>query len=106
MDRRGSRSRAGVRGDTRAGNHVWEVLMNTAYFEARFRTTKSMAGWPAEFVIISAFATTGKTWTSQENEIADRRLASELVAYDVWLHHVTGYSPATGHAEPSWAGAL
>ena len=77
--------------------------MNTAYFETRFRITKSIAGWPAEFVIISAFATTGKTWTSQENEIADRRLASELVVYDVWLHRVTGYSPATGHAEPSWA---
>jgi hypothetical protein len=77
--------------------------MNPAYFETRFRTTKPITGWPAEFVIISAFATTGETWTSQENENADRRLASELVAADVWLLRVTGYSPATGHAEPSWA---
>ena len=77
--------------------------MNPAYFETRFRTTPPTAGWPAEFVIISAFATTGESWTSQENEDADCRLASELMANGVWMHRVTGYSPATGHAEPSWA---
>jgi hypothetical protein len=77
--------------------------MNPAYFETRFRTTKPITGWPAEFVIISAFATTGETWTSQENENADRRLSSELVEDGVWLRRVTGYSPTTGHAESSWA---
>ena len=77
--------------------------MNPAYFETRFRMTSPVGGWPAEFVIISAFATTGETWTPQENENADQRLASDLIARDVWLHRVTGYSPTTGHAEPSWA---
>ena len=80
--------------------------MNPAYFETRFRTTNPIAGWPAEFVIISAFATTGETWTVQEAEIADGRLASELIAHGVWLHRVTGYSPTTGHAEPSWAAEI
>jgi hypothetical protein len=77
--------------------------MNPAYFETRFRSTKPLAGWPAEFVIISAFATTGDSWTSQENEYADSRLASALAVTGAWLHRVTGYSPTTGHAEPSWA---
>jgi hypothetical protein len=77
--------------------------MNSAYFETRFRTTKPVVAWPKEFVIISAFATTGESWSPRENENADRRLSAELVANGVWLHRVTGYSPTTGHAEPSWA---
>ena len=80
--------------------------MNPAYFETRFRTAEPIASWPAEFVVLSAFATTGETWASHENENADRRLASELVARGVWLHRVTGYSPTTGHSEPSWAAKL
>jgi Protein of unknown function (DUF3293) len=79
------------------------MIMNPSYFETRFHATNPVGGWPAEFVIISAFATTGESWTSQENEDVDRRLASELIANGAWMHRVTGYSPTTGHAEPSWA---
>jgi hypothetical protein len=77
--------------------------MNSSYFETRFRSPRPVTRWPAEFVVISAFATTGQTWTAQQNEDADRTLASDLVARGVWLERVTGYSPATDHAEPSWA---
>ena len=79
------------------------VIVNPAYFETRFRPARPVAAWPAEFVIISAFATTGEAWTPEENESADRHLASDLLAHDVWLERVTGYSPTTGHSEPSWA---
>jgi hypothetical protein len=59
--------------------------------------------WPSEFVIISAFATTGESWTTQENEDADHRLASELRSRGGWFARIVAYSPTTGHAEPSWA---
>lgn len=80
--------------------------MNPAYFETRFRIDRTVARWPAEFVIITAFATTGESWTPLQNETADRALESELLARDVWFERVTGYSPSTGHAEPGWAAEL
>lgn len=80
--------------------------MNPVYFETHFRTPHPVTPWPAEFVIISAFATTGEFWTSRQNEDADRRLASQLSALGVWVERVTGYSPTTGHAEPGWAAEL
>jgi hypothetical protein len=77
--------------------------MNSAYFETRFRPARPVAAWPSEFVIISAFATTGESWTPEQNEVADRRLAADLGARGLWLERITGYSPTTGHSEPSWA---
>jgi hypothetical protein len=79
------------------------MTMNPEYFETRFRPARPVATWPAEFVIISAFATTGEAWTPEANESADRRLASDLGVCGVWRERVTGYSPTTGHSEPSWA---
>jgi len=56
-------------------------------------------------VILSAYATTGATWPAERNRAADRALEAEL--REEWgggfLARVTGFSPSTGHAEPSWA---
>jgi hypothetical protein len=57
-------------------------------------------------VIVSAYATTGERWTDAQNERADRALHGELTARDVWTQRITGFSPDTGHAEPSWATEL
>jgi hypothetical protein len=80
--------------------------MHPAYFETRFTTETPVHDWPAAFAIITAFATTGETWSEDENRAADALLASELRAHGVWLTRLTGYSPRTGHTEPGWAVAL
>jgi len=80
--------------------------VNPAYFEVRFRTGEPIVPWPREFAIITAFATTGESWPREENEAADRELESELATRGVWFARVTGYSPASGHAEPGWAAEL
>jgi hypothetical protein len=79
----------------------WSV--NPIYLETRFRISEGREDWPDEFVIVSAYATTGQAWTDQENEAADQRLASELASGTGWFARITGYSPSSGHAEPSWA---
>jgi Protein of unknown function (DUF3293) len=77
--------------------------MDPVYFETRFRTSQPVTDWPSEFVILSAFATTGESWTPHQNERADDRLASELRMRGGWFVRIFGYSPKSGHAEPSWA---
>jgi uncharacterized protein DUF3293 len=79
------------------------IPMDPVYFETRFRTSQPVNDWPAEFVILSAFATTGDSWTREQNESADRRLESELRTRGSWLIRILGYSPTSGHTEPSWA---
>lgn len=80
--------------------------MNPVYLETRFRSDGSASAVPEEFVILSAYATTGETWSAAKNEAADRSLEAELRARGGWLLRLIGYSPTTGHAEPSWATAL
>jgi hypothetical protein len=63
-----------------------------------------MHSWPASFAIITAHATTGTSWSAEENERADLRLQDALA--DRWCERITGYSPRTGHAEPGWAVVL
>ena len=77
--------------------------MHPAYFETRFRTPTPPERWPAEFVILSACASTGESWTPAQNSAADGRLADELAARGGWRVRIVGYSPVTSHAEPSWA---
>jgi hypothetical protein len=77
--------------------------VNPVYFETHFRASAPAPDWPPEFVIVTAYATTGERWTSAENEAADRRLTAELRQLRVWTARITGYSPRTGHAEPGWA---
>lgn len=78
-------------------------LFHPSYIETQFRQEQSISDWPEEFAIITAFATTGETWTVEKNKTADQALEGELQANCRWHKRVTGYSPTTGHAEPGWA---
>ena len=73
------------------------------YFETRFRTDQPVDSWPDDFVIVTAYATSGETWSDEENAAADRALDAELRQRGGWLVRITGYSPTSGHAEPGWA---
>lgn len=81
--------------------------LHPAYFTTRLRWEGAEApDWPKEFVIISAHATTGERWSDEENDAADEALYDELIQRDLWIEFVTGYEPASGHAEPSYAVVL
>jgi hypothetical protein len=80
--------------------------MEAAYFEVRFIVGEPAPEWPPEFVIITAYATTGETWSRGENEAADRRLREDLARRSAFFVRITGYSPTTGHGEPGWAAVL
>ena len=77
--------------------------MTSAYLKTRFRTSHPVPHWPTEFVVLSAYATTGEVWTPERNARADSELAAELKARTDWIVRIVGYSPMSGHAEPSWA---
>lgn len=80
-----------------------DQISHPAYLETRFRQELAFSDWPEKFAIITAFATTGETWTAEQNETADQALESELRGNCQWHKRLTGYSPETGHAEPGWA---
>jgi hypothetical protein len=82
------------------------TIVHPAYLETRFISRDGLDGWPEQFVIITAFATTGETWTDEQNEAADRKLEAELRVTGRWMRRVTGYSPTTQHSEPGWAVAM
>jgi hypothetical protein len=77
--------------------------LHLAYFETRFRVEGDWRNVPAEFAIVTAFATTGQTWTDHGNQAADERLRAALEQLGTWIRRATGYSPTTGHREPGWA---
>jgi hypothetical protein len=77
--------------------------MNSIYFETQFRTEVAVSDWPAAFAIITAYATTGQTWSDEQNQAADQASEAELRKRSTWVRRLTGYSPSTGHAEPGWA---
>ena len=77
--------------------------IHPAYFRTYFRADAPISDWPSVFAIITAYATTGETWTAEENEMADRALEGELRKTGRWMRRLTGYSPTTGHAEAGWA---
>jgi|GEM_PF-1099820 len=80
--------------------------MHSVFFETRFRTPVLDADWPREFVIVSAYATTGACWPPERNLAADREIERCLRERGVWMRRITGYSPTVDHAEPSWAAVL
>ena len=77
--------------------------LHPSYFETCFLQDAPFSDWPEQFAIITAYATTGETWTAEQNESADRALEAELRKTGQWLRRLTGYSPNSGHAEPGWA---
>ena len=76
--------------------------MNPEYFKTRFRMTENQVHFPEEFVIITAYPTTGETWDPSKIEEADQKLEEELKFRKTWIIRIEGYSPETGHAEPGW----
>jgi uncharacterized protein YneR len=80
--------------------------MHDAYFETRFKSPGLSTALPPEFAIITAFATTGETWSQEENESADEELRIHLESQSCRMHRMTGYSPSSGHAESGWAVGL
>jgi hypothetical protein len=83
---------------------MWHLpFMREIYLNTRFRGELSGEVLPQDFVILTAYATTGETWSEARNVEANARLYRSLVDRDVWMRGVTGYSPTDGHAEPGWA---
>lgn len=80
--------------------------MNRIYLETRFLAENQPADWPVEFAIITGYATTGETWSDEENRAADDALRQELEEMDGAVSRITGYSPTTLHQEPGWAAVL
>jgi hypothetical protein len=76
------------------------------YYQTRFKPDDLPTSLPGTFAIITAFATTGETWTDSENQAANAALRAELDSTDHLLGSLTGYSPVTGHAEPGFATLL
>lgn len=76
--------------------------MHPAYFETRFRPESALGRLPNSFAIVSAYATTGQTWTDERNRLADVSLQARLIQMEIPFHRIVGYSPRTMHAEPSW----
>lgn len=79
------------------------MSFHPAYFSVRFRVEQPVPVWPSAFVIVTAYATTGEQWPAEQNERANDALRRWLEALGVWHRPITGYDPATGHAEPGWA---
>ena len=82
------------------------MSVHPVYFETRFRCEAPPSAWPAHFAIVSAYATTGERWDAAREATADAALHAALLTRGAWVSRVTGYSPTTGHAEPSWAAAI
>jgi len=76
--------------------------LHPAYFLVRFRIEEREPRWPERFAIITAYATTCESWSEARNFEADARLHAELVERGLHPIRITGYDPATGHAEPGW----
>jgi len=91
-----------------SGESAPEDEMHHEYFETCFRLVPGVTDvdWPAKFAIVSAYATTGERWPEARNIDADRELETELRSRSVWMQRVVGFSPTSGHAEPSWAAEL
>ena len=77
--------------------------MNEIYGKTRFRGAIGEATLPRDFAILTAFATTGETWSAERNLRANELLRAELQGRGCWMVEATGYSPEDGHAEPGWA---
>lgn len=80
--------------------------MTPLYFDTRFKLGLPLDALPDAFAIITACATTGEVWTEEENRTANENLRAELEAGGNLLGSITGYSPATQHAEPGFAASV
>jgi hypothetical protein len=61
------------------------------------------ADWPSSFAILTAYATTGETWTDAQNKEADQKLEAELRQGGHRIHRISGYSKDLKTHEEGWA---
>jgi len=61
------------------------------------------ADWPKSFAILTAYATTGETWTPEQNIAADHELEAELRKGGYRIHRISGYSKDLKTHEEGWA---
>jgi len=61
------------------------------------------ADWPKSFAILTAYATTGETWTPEQNVAADQKLEAELRKGGHRIHRISGYSKDLKTHEEGWA---
>lgn len=80
--------------------------MQPDYFDTRFKLALPNEELPEEFAIVTAYHTTGQTWSDDRNQEATDQLQAELEKAGSLLGSATGYSPRTGHAEPGFAARL
>lgn len=76
--------------------------MNQIYYDIFFLIPEFTEDLPADFLIITAYATTGETWSDYENLQADTRIKSHLDSRFSYVKRITGYSPDTGLSESGW----
>lgn len=74
-----------------------------AYYQTLFVVEAWTDEWPTNFLIVTAYATTGETWSAGRNDQADQALAARIESLGVWKRRITGTSPDGQHAEPGWA---
>ena len=77
-------------------------------FEEEFKSTvfeyqNFPKDWPKSFAILTAYATTGETWTPEQNIEADRQLEAELKKGGHRIHRISGYSKDLDTHEEGWA---
>lgn len=84
---------------------IWGLRhgFHPAYTQTVFRADGLATGWPESFVIITAYAATGETWSEARNRAADAELGARLRASGRWCVRLIGEAPDGGHAEPGWA---
>jgi Protein of unknown function (DUF3293) len=64
------------------------------------------ADWPKRFAILTAYATTGETWTDAQNKEADQKLEAELRKAGHRLHRILGYSSDLKTYEEGWSAVM
>jgi len=74
-----------------------------AYKSTVFEYQDFPADWPKSFAILTAYATTGETWTDAQNKEADQKLEAELRKAGYRLHRISGYSSDLKTYEEGWA---
>jgi len=74
-----------------------------AYKSTVFQYQDFPADWPKSFAILTAYATTGETWTDEQNKDADQKLEAELRKGDYRIHRISGYSKDLKTHEEGWA---
>ena len=62
--------------------------------------------YPTDFAIITAYPTTGESWSSEKLAAQVQAFEAELRALGYRMHAVTGTSGDLSHQEPGWAVVL